>query len=604
MSYTVTNWVDGETPVNAANLNKLERAMKATSEAVAELQNEMPDESDEVTAESIKTALGYTPANDTKTLRNSGWTANKNLGTDENGNVIEKDDIFAKDTSAWTPVEYMKGVAWKEKGYYWQANGTHTNTQYTQNYQPTAELIRIEPNCSYILSAFSGTYFLYDSTGKNGVASAQYNDPNVAVTFETTENQYYIGINHVPSGSYTVGRVSLVRTTISEAEYNALPTKASTLQPLYGKTVVCFGDSLFGMYRGDDSAPAFVTAETGATVHNVGFGGCRMSVHPTNGYGAFCMWALAKAIAENNWTDQDAQASSGSAYFPEHLALLKSLDFSKVDIAVIHYGTNDFGIGTGVAIGADSPATDYNTICGALRYSVEKLLGKYPKLRIYVSLPAYRYWTADGVNTYSDTYTNAQGDTLRDVAEALRTVAAEYNLPVIDSYYGLGINKANASTFLEDGTHHNAVGRERFGRYIGQNLITQQTSGKSGQSGARATGTRGFSVLRITTAPSSYTTETGGFTPVYRVAIGTVLSQSKATEVMVGDTVLYSYYTYPVGYVDDSYVYIGTRVSIRGATGTAGTTPTKGTDYWTNADKAEMVNEVIAALPVYNGEVV
>ena len=63
MSYTVTNWVDGETPVNAANLNKLERAMKAASEAVEELQNEMPDESDEVTAESIKTALGYTPAN-------------------------------------------------------------------------------------------------------------------------------------------------------------------------------------------------------------------------------------------------------------------------------------------------------------------------------------------------------------------------------------------------------------------------------------------------------------------------------------------------------------------------------------------------------------
>ena len=47
-----------------------------------------------------------------------------------------------------------------------------------------------------------------------------------------------------------------------------------------------------------------------------------------------------------------------------------------------------------------------------------------------------------------------------------------------------------------------------------------------------------------------------------------------------------------------------------GATGSAGKdgadgkTPVKGTDYFTEADKAEMVNAVIAALPVYNGEVV
>jgi hypothetical protein len=40
-----------------------------------------------------------------------------------------------------------------------------------------------------------------------------------------------------------------------------------------------------------------------------------------------------------------------------------------------------------------------------------------------------------------------------------------------------------------------------------------------------------------------------------------------------------------------------------GATGADGKTPVKGTDYFTDADKAEMVNAVIAALPVYAGEV-
>jgi hypothetical protein len=101
-------------------------------------------------------------------------------------------------------------------------------------------------------------------------------------------------------------------------------------------------------------------------------------------------------------------------------------------------------------------------------------------MRIYVSLPCYRFWTENGVNTYAETYIGTSGKTLPVFVEALRNTAVEYNLPVIDSYYGLGINKANASTFLSDGTHHNAMGRERFGRYIGQNLISQQTSGKSG----------------------------------------------------------------------------------------------------------------------------
>ena len=42
----------------------------------------------------------------------------------------------------------------------------------------------------------------------------------------------------------------------------------------------------------------------------------------------------------------------------------------------------------------------------------------------------------------------------------------------------------------------------------------------------------------------------------------------------------------------------------QGIQGKDGYTPIKGTDYWTPTDKAEMVNDVISALPKYNGEVV
>ena len=154
----------------------------------------------------------------------------------------------------------------------------------------------------------------------------------------------------------------------------------------------------------------------------------------------------------------------------------------------------------------------------------------------------------------------------------------------------------------------------------------QGATGPQGPQGnTGATGQRGTGILKITTAPSSYTTATGGFTPTYRVALSTAKTQSKASEVLVGDTVMYSYYHYPVGYVDASYVYLGARTSIRGATGETGATgpqgPTgetgpagpqgpkgdtgatgpQGPAYsLTDADKAAIASEVKAALATEN----
>lgn len=127
-------------------------------------------------------------------------------------------------------------------------------------------------------------------------------------------------------------------------------------------------------------------------------------------------------------------------------------------------------------------------------------------------------------------------------------------------------------------------------------------NGSKGSKGDKGdTGQRGTSLLNVTTAPTAYNTAVNGITPAYRIALSTVKTQSGATEVLVGDTVRYSYYVYPVVYVDASYVYCGTRVSIRGAGGTDGKTPVKGTDYWTDADQESIVQQVISTLqtPVF-----
>ena len=234
---------------------------------------------------------------------------------------------------------------------------------------------------------------------------------------------------------------------------------------LSGRKVVIFGDSIIGMTRDQTSVPAYAAAYTGAKIYNAGFGGCRMSVHPSSGYAAFSMWALAEAVAAGTWTTQDAQASSGQDYFTEQLSTLKGIDFSSVNAVVIHYGTNDFAANVTIDDTTDDAKT--TTVCGALRYSIRKLLTAYPKLKIYISLPLYRMW--DGVG--AETHTNSLGKKLSEYNAAIEAVAAEFNLPVIDGYKRLGINALNDSVYSTDGTHLSDHGRRAFGELIGGNLL-------------------------------------------------------------------------------------------------------------------------------------
>lgn len=131
--------------------------------------------------------------------------------------------------------------------------------------------------------------------------------------------------------------------------------------------------------------------------------------------------------------------------------------------------------------------------------------------------------------------------------------------------------------------------------------------GDTGETGAKgdkgdkgdtgATGQRGTGLLPVTTAPSGYTTAVGGITPKYRMALSTIKTQSGVTEVLLGDTIRYSYYHYPIAYLDSSYAYCTTRVSIRGTTGAAGEKGDPGDDYvLTAGDKADIAALVIETL--------
>lgn len=257
----------------------------------------------------------------------------------------------------------------------------------------------------------------------------------------------------------------------AEGEKNSFDISSG--KQLEGTTIVNFGDSIFGNFDEPESISAYIAQLTGATVYNVGFGGCRMGKHQYENWTPFSMYSLANSIASGDFSLQDS-ALEGTLdvggddpalpdRFPTRLNTLKSIDFNQVDIITIAYGANDHGANNRKLYTDDK--YDLETYSGALRHSIETITEAYPHISIYICTPIYRF-SNDRNNGYaflhdSDTHLNLRNNTLVDYVQAAKDISAEYNLTCIDNYYELGINKDTRHLYfsLSDGTHPLPAGR-------------------------------------------------------------------------------------------------------------------------------------------------
>lgn len=187
---------------------------------------------------------------------------------------------------------------------------------------------------------------------------------------------------------------------------------------------------------------------------------------------------------------------------------------------------------------------------------------------------------SDGAFSYSDVSKSSAYEAAKQAYNkaANAQATADGSLAEVKVEYAVG-SSATSHADIADGSWSTATPAWTSGKYVWQRTGTKANDETSYTytyaciQGAQ--GERGFSILKVTTAPSAYTTKVGSFTPSYRIALSTVKSQSGATEVKAGDVLQYSYYQYKVGYVDATYAYTAARTSIRGDTGAAGSSVTK-----------------------------
>lgn len=309
------------------------------------------------------------------------------------------------------------------------------------------------------------------------------NDENDGYTdIEVTAPQYAtkLVINGRPDRNYNIN----IKKMEAEGESGEFWDKFAFIEdavenvsykPLTGKTIVNFGDSIFGNYAAPDDISTELANVTGAVVYNCGFGGCRMAAHMYSGWDAFSMYRLAYSVANNDYTVQDNAIanpdwSDKPAKFATTLALLKSIDFSKVDYITIAYGTNDF---TGdVVIDDQNNELNTSTYKGALRYSLNQLLAAHPHIKVITCTPIYRTWN-DGAQYQDDANTrlNANDNTLRDFYDAVLDVTDRYNVQSIDNFH-IGMSRYNRNYYWTspDYTHPNLNGRKLIAHHIAHEL--------------------------------------------------------------------------------------------------------------------------------------
>ena len=175
-----------------------------------------------------------------------------------------------------------------------------------------------------------------------------------------------------------------------------------------------------------------------------------------NTYDMFTLGEWADSIANGNFTNQETGVTngveSGSTRYSasNKVADAKALDWSTVDTICIHFGTNDLAYKVSELGTSDNPPTKNGTMCASLKYAIQRIHSAYPKVKIVVCGIIYRY--ADSVSINSIISANEQ----------LKKTCYAEGVRFVDLFGEMEVNTTNRTTFLYDGTHPNADGKQRY----------------------------------------------------------------------------------------------------------------------------------------------
>lgn len=219
-------------------------------------------------------------------------------------------------------------------------------------------------------------------------------------------------------------------------------------------SIVFFGDSVIGNFRGSLSIPGVANGLSGASVYNIGMGGTRACGDPDSK--SHSLNTLVDAFLAE---DASSLADDSSPYI--EISAYQSGHPDK-HCFLINYGLNDFFCGVPIS---SEDANDPYSFSGSIRIAVAKLRKAFPNCRIILATPNFTSYYNDGMDKQSDV-----GGTMEDYVDAILALAEELDVDCMNNYVDFGIDSQNWPLYLADGCHPNEYLRYIYGQRIVEKL--------------------------------------------------------------------------------------------------------------------------------------
>ena len=264
------------------------------------------------------------------------------------------------------------------------------------------------------------------------------------VPIPATAKKMIINVN---KNDYNSDKINYYYVNNNDIELSTSSLTYPSVSTLSGLNIVNFGDSIFGIERNNMGISSYMQSYYGSTNYNVGFGNTGIAnIASANNFNYFSMNNLVDAILSNDYTNQDAN-NNLQTYYADHLATLKSIDFSTIDYVTLGYGVNDWSRGVPIE---NYNLLDINTYKGAVRYSINKLRELNPNLKIVLIIPIYN---SESNSDYLDATNNGRSmGYLTEYGTALKEIAIEYSdVFVYDAFNDVGFDGTNKYIFFNAG---------------------------------------------------------------------------------------------------------------------------------------------------------
>ena len=278
--------------------------------------------------------------------------------------------------------------------------------------------------------------------------------------FIVQDNEHYLFLNATVS-IFTSYKVIADDGSASE-RIDALKRRQS---PLYGKTIVCFGDSITEFNDSEGKGWSdYLATMSGANVISAGIGGTQLATRkavvetPTDyleAYGAVDISNLVKAWATKDWTAVDNAvawlASNKNDDNSMQIERLKATPIENVDIVIVFGGTNDCANGT---FGSPNDTNPIQNTCGGINQIIDSILSVKPDIAIYFFTPIPRMVNDIWCDDYRTDQSDAHGSlSFPSLVKRIKECVEYNHIPCCDMFNAIGINRKNLLTYAPDGVH-------------------------------------------------------------------------------------------------------------------------------------------------------